>query len=162
MQNQVTWLKSLAYGSFWGAITVAITVIVILFLVYPETGLPLGDFTILLLVLAGIGAILGASIALILRLIHSGINFLIWLFSFILTEFFAYIPIFFNIALGWLNVILIPILLFLKKTYKDKLPQWIENGLDVGITGFIASLIFTILATLFTTITGMQLMIPPI
>jgi hypothetical protein len=146
--------------SIWTSIPICIIFCVFLethFFIIPDSGIPLVGAVLFPSV---VGAILGIFIALTLLLIHQGVSFLTWFFSLIFAGAFSYMSIAIGFVSGWFSVALIPVFLLIYR-YKDKLFKWVEDGLDMAMSGFIASLLFTLLCGLFSRLTGVQLMSPP-
>ncbi|MDI9640762.1 hypothetical protein QM565_34280 [Geitlerinema splendidum] len=110
--------------------------------------------TIFILILCGL---MGGIVALINLGAIKALSFLNWISAALLGSILGTFTILWSSLLGWISIVLIPILLLARKYFSEKLPKWIENSIDQAIITFLAQVFLSCFIWLFTSATGVKL-----
>jgi len=147
--------KGMYWGAWLGAILSIITITALLISNTPGTEffIYLGIFLLETI----IGAVLGGIAALAILGIIGTLKGINWFFILLVGSFISILTPLLSSVLGWISLIIVPILYLLRKTLAEKAPQWLEKAVDESMVIFLISLILTGLVSIFERVTGISL-----
>lgn len=104
-----------------------------------------------------IGTILGGITALVILVIIGTLKGINWFFILLFGSMITILTPVVTAVVGWITLIVVPILYLVRKTLAEKAPQWLEQAVDQSMVLFLTSLIFTALVFLFQKFTSISL-----
>lgn len=159
MADTINFWGELKKGLLWGAWAGFYLAIIISGIYYVHTSdtSALIDTVKIFFLVTIIGTILGGITALVILVIIGTLKGINWFFILLFGSMITILTPVVTAVVGWITLIVVPILYVVRKKLAEKAPQWLEQAVDQSMVLFLTSLIFTALVFLFQKFTGIPL-----